>query len=127
MGKGIWYYKTDLSMLGDEKIEDVIDEYGAYGLGVWTACLIHVYSYGNEDRGPIPTDRLVRKVARDLGEEPSRIQEVVEYFAKVGLFNNEVFNKGRCANDRASEEILRHQQKVRIGRENVSKRWEKAS
>lgn len=127
MGKGLWYYKTDLTMLADEKIEDVIDEYGAFGLGVWTACLIHVYSYGNEGRGPIPTDRLVRKVARDLGEEPSRIQQVVEFFADVGLFNKEVFDKGKCANDRASGELLKHAEKVRIGRESVRKRWEKAS
>jgi hypothetical protein len=27
MGKGMFYFKCDLSMMQDEKIEDVIDEY----------------------------------------------------------------------------------------------------
>lgn len=127
MGKGLWYFKCDLNVLHDEKVEDVIDEYGAEGFGIWMACLVHIYLFGNEGRGNIPTDRLVRKVARDLGASADRIQEVVEFFNKVGLFNNEVFDNGRVANERACEEINRHAEKVRINRQNVQKRWEKAS
>lgn len=127
MGRGMFYFRCDLDMLQDEKIEDVIDEYGARGLGIWVACLIHIYSYGNEDKGNIPKARLVRKVARDVGEQQSDVEAVIDFFAAVGLFNNEVFNNGRVANERASENITKHHQKARQGRENVSKRWEKAS
>lgn len=127
MGKGMFYFKCDLSMMQDEKIEDVIDEYGAWGLGIWVACLIHIYRYGNEAKGNIPTKRLVRKVARDTGEDEARVEEAIGVFNNLGLFNNEVFNNGRIANERASETIVRHLENVRRGRENVSKRWEGGS
>ena len=119
----MFYFKCDLTMLQDEKIEDVIDELGARGIGIWVACLIHIYSYGNEGKGNIPVSRLVRKVARDINEPEEQVMEALEVFNNVGLFNNEVFNKGFVANERAAETITKHHQKVRVGRENVSKRW----
>lgn len=111
-----FYFKAELAMLGDERIQDLLDAYGAFGFGVWFACLFQIYSHGNETRAPLDRDKMVSRAARTLGESKADVLEVCEWMAREGLFNKELWDRGFSTNEYAAGVINAHWSKVESGR-----------
>ena len=113
--RGIFWFKTELAMTEDERIQDLVDEWGAEGFGVWFSCLFQIYRHGNEDATALDRDKMVRRVAKHLNMAQADVLTICEWMADAGLFNKEVWERGRVANEYAAGAICDYWEKVRNG------------
>lgn len=100
MGRGIWWFKADLAVFSDQKVEDLIDEWGAAGAGVWYACMVELHAAINSGKPFLKREHLARRVACDLNMDRADAEEALDCCARVGLLDPELWSEGKAANER---------------------------
>lgn len=111
MGKGYYWFKLDLDMLQDPKIAQVVDEYGAEGIGVWVAAMIVMHSAVNDGEHNVPVERLVRRVAAHTNLTKNRAKKVLFSCKNAGLFDQEMWDEGKAVNERVAQRYLDYQRR----------------
>lgn len=101
-GKGIWWFKADLNVFSDQKVEDLIDEWGAAGAGVWYACMVELHAAINSGKPFLKREHLVRRVSCDLNMAREDAEEALDCCARVGLLDAEMWGEGKAANERVA-------------------------
>ena len=111
-----FWFKVYYDMTEDERIQDLVDVWGCDGWGVWFACLFQIYRHGNEDTTPLDREKMVRRVAKFLEMDQTRVAEICCWMADEGLFNKECWERGHATNEHAAEAISTYWQRVENGR-----------
>ena len=111
MGKGYYWFKLDLNMLQDPKVAQVVDEYGAEGIGVWVAAMIVMHSAVNDGEPNVPVERLVRRVAAQANLTKNRAKKVLFSCKNAGLFDQEMWDEGKAVNERVAQRYLDYQRR----------------
>ena len=93
--KGLEYFKRDLGYYEDDKIMDLMDEYGPLGQTIYDVVLTFVYKNGYYL--DMPLDKLVRLVVRTVGNrwinDKNRVLQVINYCGEIGLFDKELLSQ----------------------------------
>lgn len=111
MGNGYYWFKLDLDMLQDPKVAQVVDEYGAEGIGVWVAAMIVMHSAVNDGEPNVPVERLVRRVAAQANLTKNRAKKVLFSCKNAGLFDQEMWDEGKAVNERVAQRYLDYQRR----------------
>lgn len=87
--KGLDYFKKTVDYYYDDKILDLMEEYGPIGVTVYDIILTIVYKNGYYLE--IPMDKLAKLVRRTIGsrwiKDISLVEQVIDYCAVIGLFD----------------------------------------
>lgn len=110
-------------MEDDEKVMSLVEEAGARGFGIWMAVVFELYRYGNETVAPMPSEKLVRRVAMRMCEPSEDVRRCCDLLASIGLLNEELWAEGKAANEHAAAQILAYWRKVEGGRQTAKARW----
>lgn len=93
--KGLSYYPKTVDYYSDDKIMDLLDEYGPIGLTVYDVILTLIYVNGYYLE--IPMDKLARIIRRIIGNRWIRdinlVIQVIDYCADIGLFNQSLLQQ----------------------------------
>ena len=111
MRNGYYWFKLDLDMLQDPKVAQVVDEYGAEGIGVWVAAMIVMHSAVNDGEPNVPVERLVRRVAAQANLTKNRAKKVLFSCKNAGLFDQEMWDEGKAVNERVAQRYLDYQRR----------------
>ena len=111
MRNGYYWFKLDLDMLQDPKVAQVVDEYGAEGIGVWVAAMIVMHSAVNDGEHNVPVERLVRRVAAHTNLTKNRAKKVLFSCKNAGLFDQEMWDEGKAVNERVAQRYLDYQRR----------------
>lgn len=114
MGKGIWWFKADLGVFSDQKVEDLIDEWGAAGAGVWYACMVELHSAINSGKPFLKRPHLVRRVACDLNMAREDAEAALDCCARVGLLDEGMWAEGKACNERVCARYEEYVSKKRM-------------
>lgn len=87
--KGLDYFKKTVDYYSDDKIMDLMDEYGPVGVTIYEIILTIVYQNGYYLE--IPMDKLAKVVRRTIGtrwiKDINFVLQVIDYCAVIGLFD----------------------------------------
>ena len=87
--RGLDYFPKMLNFYDDDKIFDLMDEYGPMGVTIYDVILTIVYSQGYF--AELSKDKLSRMVIRKIGNKWIKNQrvvvQVIDYCADLGLFD----------------------------------------
>lgn len=87
--KGLDYFKKTVDYYSDDKIMDLMDEYGPLGVTIYDVILTIIYKNGYYLE--IPMDKLARLVRRTIGnrwiKDITIVGQVIDYCAEIGLFD----------------------------------------
>ncbi|MDY7839698.1 DUF4373 domain-containing protein [Aeromonas caviae] len=80
------WFKHDTDANQDAKLQNVLLDYGLEGYGLYWYCLELIA--GKVELGSLTfqLEHDVRIVARNTGSTPARVEEILRYFIKLGLF-----------------------------------------
>ena len=107
------WFKLDIDMLRDPKMESLVERYGAEGVGVWVAALAHMYASISDGVPFVEADALTRRVASDVNLGKKRVKNILNFIAELGLFDPEFWAVGKAANERVAEAYESYERKVR--------------
>lgn len=87
--KGLDYFKKTVDYYSDDKIMDLMDEYGPLGVTIYDVILTIIYKNGYYLE--MPVEKLSRLVRRTIGnrwiKDITLIRKVIDYCAEIGLFD----------------------------------------
>ena len=110
--KGLDYFPKMLNFYDDDKIFDLMDEYGPLGVTIYDVILTIVYSQGYY--AELSEDKLSRMVIRKIGNKWIKNQkvvvQVVHYCAELGLIDKDLLLR----NVITSEGIQKRYQKIAL-------------
>lgn len=90
--KALDWFKKDVNYYDDDKIMDLLDEYGPLGQTVYDVALTLIYKNGYYLE--IPVEKLVSLIYRTIGnrwiKNKSLVLQVIHYCADIGLFDKEL-------------------------------------
>lgn len=90
--KALDWFKKDVNYYDDDKIMDLLDEYGPLGQTVYDVTLTLIYKNGYYLE--IPVDKLVSLIYRTIGnrwiKNKSLVLQVIHYCADIGLFDKDL-------------------------------------
>lgn len=93
--KGLSYYSKTVDYYSDDKIMDLLDQYGPLGQTIYDVILTLVYANGYYL--DIPTDKLARIIRRTIGNRWIRdinlVIQVIDYCSDIGLFNKSLLQQ----------------------------------
>lgn len=124
--RGIWWFKMLMKTESDLAVNQLMKDYGAYGLGTFLGALFVIYRYAN-DRIVPTSSQLVQDVAHDLHEDEGTVREVCDEMASLGLLDPEMWDEGKAMNDHASEFIDSYWKKSDASILGNATRWGKKS
>lgn len=93
---GLIYFRKDVDYYEDDRIEDLLNEYGPLGNTIYDVllCLIYKDGYYLEFKD---LDRLSLRVIRKIGNrwvrKKSFVLQVIHYCAEIGLFDKDLLNR----------------------------------
>ena len=82
------WYKHDTNATQDAKIRKVIMAHGPTGYAVYFHCLELIAGSVCDERATFELEHDARIIARNTGSTPQKVEEMMRYFVKVGLFEN---------------------------------------
>lgn len=110
--RGLDYFPKMLNFYDDDKIFDLMDEYGPLGVTIYDVILTIVYSQGYF--AELSKDKLSRMVIRKIGNKWIKNQrvvvQVIDYCADLGLFDKALL----AQNVITSEGIQRRYHKIAV-------------
>ena len=87
--KGLDYFKKTVDYYSDDKIMDLMDEYGPLGVTIYDVILTIIYKNGYYLE--MPVEKLSRLVRRTIGnrwiKDITLVGKVIDYCAEIGLFD----------------------------------------
>lgn len=111
---GIWWFKLDLDVFRDQKVQDLVERHGAEGAGAWLAAMVEMYQAINDGVTFVPAERLVKSVAFDLQISRRKARKLVGSLADVGLIDREMWDEGKAANERVAERYEAYRRRCEI-------------
>ncbi len=95
-GKGLLYFPKDVNYYQDDRIVDLLDEYGPLGQTIYDVLLSMVYREGYCLE--MEPDRLARQITHWIGREwvgsREKVLEVLDFLAGVGLIDEGLYRQG---------------------------------
>lgn len=93
--KALDWFKKDVNYYDDDKIMDLLDEYGPLGQTVYDVALTIIYKNGYYLE--IPIDKLVSLIYRTIGNKWIKnkclVLQVIHYCADIGLFDKDLLSR----------------------------------
>ena len=93
--KALDYFPKMCNFYDDDKIMDLLEEYGPLGVTVYDCILTTVYAHGYYVETSI--DKLSRKVIRNIGSRWAKkavVMQVILFCADIGLIDDALLNQG---------------------------------
>lgn len=112
--RGIWWWKAEIGTLHDQKMEDLVDELGAAGVGVWFSAMCQLHSAINDGKPFLRREHLVRRVACDLDMRREDAEAALCRMAEIGLLDEDMWSEGKAVNERVARRYEEYQAKVGI-------------
>ena len=122
--RGIWWFKMLMETESDLAVNQLMKDYGAFGLGTFLASLFVIYRYANDRMVPT-AEQLVQDVAHDTHEDEDSIREVCEEMASLGLLEKDMWSEGKATNEHACDFIAAYWAKADASAKGNSARWGK--
>ena len=92
---GLTYYPKMLDFYEDDKIFELLDEYGPLGVTIYDCILCIVYKNGYY--AEIPLDKLSRMITRMIGNKSIKnkkaVVQVVHFCSEIGLLDDDLMTK----------------------------------
>ena len=82
------WYKHDSDANMDGKLQEVLLDYGLEGYGLYWYCLELITAKVDADNVTFKIDHDSRIIARNTGSTPQKVQEMMNRFVELGLFEN---------------------------------------
>lgn len=82
------WFKHDSDASQDNKLQNVLLDYGLEGYGLYWHCLELIAGKVDSDNVTFELEHDARVIARNVGCTPQKVEEMMRYFVKVGLFEN---------------------------------------
>lgn len=93
--KGLAYFPKDVDYYDDDKIMDLLMEYGPLGQTIYDVILCYVYKNGYYLE--LPLDKLATLIVRIVGnrwiKEKNLVLQVIHYCAEIGLFDKDLLSQ----------------------------------
>ena len=93
--KGLAYFPKDVDYYDDDKIMDLLMEYGPLGQTIYDVILCYVYKNGYYLE--LPLDKLATLIVRIIGnrwiKEKNLVLQVIHYCAEIGLFDKDLLSQ----------------------------------
>lgn len=121
-GKMRWA-KLDLDLFADPAIGDLVDAYGAAGVGVWLAAMVALYQDNSKTHAPMARQKFLRRVARTVGGDAVEVSEICGLMAELGLLDAELWERGSAANERVVREVIEYGKRAERAARAAAARW----
>ncbi len=82
------WFKHDSDASQDNKLQNVLLDYGLEGYGLYWHCLELIAGKVDSDNVTFELEHDARVIARNVGSTPQKVEEMMRYFVSVGLFEN---------------------------------------
>lgn len=82
------WFKHDSNANMDEKLQEVLLDYGLEGYGLYWYCLELIVNKVDEDNLTFELKHDARIIARNTGASVQKVQEMMKKFIELGLFEN---------------------------------------
>ena len=82
------WFKHDTDANADNKLQNVLLDYGLEGYGLYWYCIELIAGRVDKDKFTFELEHDARIIARNTGSTPQKIEEMMRYFVKIGLFEN---------------------------------------
>ena len=82
------WFKHDTDANADNKLQNVLLDYGLEGYGLYWYCIELIAGRVDKDKFTFELEHDARIIARNTGSTPQKVEEMMRYFVKVGLFEN---------------------------------------
>ena len=93
--KALDYFPKDVNYYDDDRITDLLDEYGPLGQTIYDVALCMVYKNGYYLE--LPLDKLARAIVRYIGnrwiKSKDVVLQVIHYCAEIGLFEEDLLRQ----------------------------------
>lgn len=83
------WFKHDSNANLDEKLQEVLLDYGLEGYGLYWYCLELIVGRISQDNITFELKHDARIIARNTGSTPQKVEEMMRKFVQLGLFENE--------------------------------------
>ena len=83
----IWF-KHDANANADSKLQNVLLDYGLEGYGLYWYCIELITRKVDVNNITFQLEHDARIIARNTGSTPQKVEEMMRYFVKIGLFEN---------------------------------------
>lgn len=83
----IWF-KHDANANADSKLQNVLLDYGLEGYGLYWYCIELITGKVDVNNITFQLEHDARIIARNTGSTPQKVEEMMRYFVKIGLFEN---------------------------------------
>lgn len=80
------WIKHDTDANQDAKLQNVLLDYGLEGYGLYWYCIELIAGKIDKDNITFELEHDARIIARNTGSTPQRVEEMMKYFVKTGLF-----------------------------------------
>ena len=82
------WFKHDSNANLDEKLQEVLLDYGLEGYGLYWNCIELIVGKTNTDNITFELKHDARIIARNTGSTPQKVEEMMKRFVTLGLFEN---------------------------------------
>ena len=82
------WFKHDSNANADSKLQNVLLDYGLEGYGLYWYCIELIAGKVEVDNITFSLEHDARIIARNTGSTVQKVEEMMRYFIKVGLFEN---------------------------------------
>lgn len=80
------WFKHDADANADAKLQNVLLDYGLEGYGLYWYCIELIAGKVDVDNLTFQLEHDARIIARNTGSTPQKVEEMMKYFVKIGLF-----------------------------------------
>ena len=88
-GKYMEWFRHDSNANLDEKLQDVLLDYGLEGYGLYWYCIELIVGKVSADNITFELKHDAKVIARNTGSTPQKVEEMMKRFISVGLFEND--------------------------------------
>ena len=82
------WFRHDSNANLDEKLQEVLLDYGLEGYGLYWYCIELIVGKTNTDNITFELKHDARIIARNTGSTPQKVEEMMKRFVTIGLFEN---------------------------------------
>lgn len=82
------WFRHDSNANLDEKLQEVLLDYGLEGYGLYWYCIELIVGKTNTDNITFELKHDARIIARNTGSSPQKVEEMMKRFVSLGLFEN---------------------------------------
>jgi len=89
LGKYMEWFRHDSNANLDEKLQDVLLDYGLEGYGLYWYCIELIVGKVSADNITFELKHDAKVIARNTGSTPQKVEEMMKRFISVGLFEHD--------------------------------------